>query len=125
MRTKLILFTVALCLSTGCAAQSIRTYNDADLLKNYALAKCMGMTHKSLELKRDTDATAQGYLEFGNVDFQAYEEAVSLARTYLGRKYVSKSGDPLKVMKCIDLYHSHELELLVRKYVAAERKARG
>lgn len=118
MDTKVILFVAALSATTGCSAQSVRTYSDKELLENYALTKCIGMTHNSVELKKDADASAQGYLEFGNVDFQAYEDAIALASSFLNRSYDSKSGAPLNVMKCIDMYHSRELDVLVEKYVS-------
>lgn len=46
-----------------------------------------------------------------------YEEVIKPGRSFLAKPYLSKSGEPLNVMKCIDIYHSQDLELLTRKYV--------
>ena len=115
MDIKIILFPVLLGASAFAWAQT-SAYNNKALLKNYALTKCLSMLPGNAEFKTDAEATAQGYLEFGSVDFQAYEDAIKLARSFVEKKYESKSGAPLNVMKCIDMFHSKELEKLASKY---------
>lgn len=36
------------------------------------------------------------------------------------KDYPTKSGQPLNVMKCVDMYHSKDLDKLVRKYVKSK-----
>lgn len=121
MDLKIISMTVALFAASTCAAQSTNTYSDQVLLKNYALTKCLAQASGAADFKKDADATAAGYLEFGHVDFQAYEDAIALGHTFVAKDYPSKSGQSLNVMKCVDLFHSNELDRLVRKYVKARR----
>ena len=56
-------------------------------------------------------------MEFGNIDIDAYSEAVSLAQNALKKSYQGKRGEPLHVMKCVDFMFSTEIALLVEKYV--------
>lgn len=93
-----------------------RNYTPVEYLKNYALASCLADGYKSA----DAVAAANGYLELGSLDIDAYNAAAALGRQFLAREYASRSGEKLTLMKCIDLFHSPELEALVGRYEKQE-----
>ncbi len=85
--------------------------------RNYAFCACIAEGFKSSEVVSEANAAAGGYVQLGSHPIEAYQEAVSLARTFLARKYTGKETDAkFTLMKCIDLYNSRELEDLIRKY---------
>jgi len=65
---------------------------------------------------KDSLAAAGAYSELGSLPFEAYEAAETLAKQFLAKKYNSISGEQLTLMKCIDFFHSKELDRLVRRY---------
>lgn len=98
-------------------AESVRVkYSPIQYLKNFALSTCVADGYKSDEVMKDSTAAAGGYLELGGLPFEAYEEAASLGRKFLAKEYQSKSGEKLTLMKCIDFFHSKELDQLAKKY---------
>jgi hypothetical protein len=42
--------------------------------------------------------------------------SVALGKTFLAKDHPGKSGAQLALMKCIDLFHSQELDRLAKKY---------
>ena len=117
MAPKIIQFTFILML-TGCtafAAQS-KKYTPKEYFKNYALSTCIADGFDSKEIVSDAAAAARGYLELGAYPLEAHTEATLLGREFLKKEYKSMSGEKLTLMKCIDFYHSQELEELSRKY---------
>jgi type VI secretion system (T6SS) amidase immunity protein Tai4 len=91
-------------------------YSPAQHLKNFALSACIADGYKSDEVMMDSKAAAGGYLELGRLPYEAYEEAASLGKKFLTKEYRSSSGEKLTLMKCIDFFHSQELEQLAKKY---------
>jgi hypothetical protein len=91
-------------------------YSAVQYLKNFALSVCISDGYKSEEVVKDSSDAAGGYLEFGGFPMEAYEEAEALGKKYLAREYKSIHGEKLTLMKCIDLFHSKELDQLARKY---------
>lgn len=91
-------------------------YSSIQYLKNFALSTCIAHGYKSDEVVKDSLAAAGGYLEIGHLAFEAYEEAASLGKKYLAKDYQSKSGEKLILMKCIDFFHSKELQQIATKY---------
>jgi hypothetical protein len=91
-------------------------YSAIQYLKNFALSTCIADGYKSDEVVKDSSAAAGGYLELGKLPFEAYEEAAALGRKFLAKEYLSISGEQLTLMKCIDFFHSKELDQLARKY---------
>lgn len=106
--------TLFIC-SNGYAEESVK-YAPTEYFKNYALSSCIADGFKSIETKSDATAAASGYLELGNYPLEAHTEATLLGRKYLKKKYTSITGSNLILMKCIDFYHSKELELIAKKY---------
>jgi hypothetical protein len=91
-------------------------YSPAQYLKNFALSVCISNGYKSDEVVKDGLAAAGGYLELGSFPFEAYEEADALSKRFLAKEYQGKHGDKLILMKCIDFFHSEDLEQIVKKY---------
>lgn len=91
-------------------------YSPAQYLKNFALSRCIAEGYKSEEVVKDSSAAAGGYLELGSSPIEAYREADSLAQKFLAKDYQGKSGEKLTLMKCIDLFHSAELDQLAKRY---------
>jgi Type VI secretion system (T6SS), amidase immunity protein len=119
MRCKVIVaivFVVAPLLVDAKAADIRVPYSGIEYLKNFALSVCITEGYKSDEVVKDSRAAADGYLQLGSFPFEAYEEAASLSKKFLAKKYLSFTGDELTLMKCIDLFHSKELDRLAKKY---------
>jgi hypothetical protein len=106
--------TFAALLATGTAHASPPTqYTPAQLLKNFALSTCVARGFADPTLQREARAAAGAYVEFGNHGPEAYAQAGRLADEFLARPYHAKGGKTaLVVMKCVDLFHSPELDAL-------------
>jgi hypothetical protein len=91
-------------------------YSPIQYLKNFALSTCIADGYKSEEVAKDSRAAAGGYLELGRLPFEAHEAAAALGKQFLAKEYQSASGEKLTLMKCIDFFHSKELDQLARKY---------
>jgi hypothetical protein len=109
-------FLVASMLADAVADEARVEYSPIQYLKNFALSVCLANGYRSKEVMKDSLAAAGGYSELGSLPLEAYEKAVTLAKRFLAKKYLSISGEQLTLMKCIDLFHSKELDQLARKY---------
>lgn len=115
----------ALCFSLALVAMNChgdtttrKHYTPVQYLKNYALSSCIADGYQSKEVVNDAVAAANGYKELGSLDIDAYNEAAVLGKVFLSKNYMSQSGENLIIMKCIDFFHSEELDRLARKYAA-------
>jgi hypothetical protein len=100
----------------GGGAEARVAYSPSEYLKNFALSVCLADGYASAEAHKDSLAAASGYSELGSLPIEAYEDAEALARRFLAKEYKSVSGQPLTLMKCVDLFHSEELDQIARKY---------
>lgn len=117
MASKIVIASVVVVTCGSVSAQDIRKdYSPVEYFKNYALSTCIADGYKAEEVKKDSSAAARGYLELGSLPFEAHTEATLLGRSFLQKEYKSVSGEPLTLMKCIDFYHSKELDQLAEKY---------
>jgi hypothetical protein len=91
-------------------------YSAVEYLRNFALSVCIYDGYKSEEVAKDILAAASGYFELGSFPIEAYEEVEALGKRFLAKDYKSKHGEKLTLMKCIDFYHSKDLEQLIKKY---------
>lgn len=98
------------------SVQAKTEYSSDDYLKNYALSVCIAKGYNANEVKNDAAAAARGYNEFGSYSLAAHTAVRKLADDYLARHYDSQSGEPMTLAKCIDLYHSRDLDSLLKKY---------
>jgi hypothetical protein len=108
---------LAVLSTTCCASASTRGhYTPIQYLKNYALSSCIADGYQSKEVVNDAVASANGYKELGSLDIDAYNEVAALVPKFLSKNYMSQSGENLVAMKCIDFFHSKELDHIARKY---------
>ncbi len=111
-----VTFLAAPLLVEAAVADGRVEYSPVEYLKNFALSACIADGYKSAEVVSDSRAAAGGYLELGSFPYEAYEEAAALGKRFLAKEYKSFSGEELILMKCIDLFHSEELEALAKRY---------
>ena len=95
-------------------------YTPEQYIKNYALSVCVAKGYSSKEVQDDASAAARGYLEFGDYALSAHRAVIKLVDAFLAKKYASQSGDPMTLPKCIDAYHSAELENIAKHYKGKE-----
>ena len=112
------LFCFLALTSSACYGNGVekKHYTPIQYLKNYALSSCIADGFQSKDVVKDASAGANGYKELGSLDIDAYNEAAVLGRKFLAKEYLSQSGEKLTLMKCIDFYHSKELDRLANKY---------
>ena len=100
-------------------AAASRTY--AQNYKDMALAYCIAKAYSDdPQANKDATATAGGLDQWTNYDAEDGATAIpDLVKKYLSRHYASIHGEKIKLdlLKCIDMYHSKDLEKLVTKYV--------
>lgn len=108
-------FTQSACANTE--RLSTPTYSSETIFKNYALSTCLADAFEDAELRRDASATAAGFLEFGTGPIEAYTEATLMGRDFLKRKYDGMVPVEFNTKKCIDFYHSEELNRLAERYI--------
>lgn len=118
---KKLLLLYAVFLQSACVSAEVSstgTYPPETILRNYALSTCLADAFKDAELRKDASATAAGYLEFGTGPIEAYTEATLMGREFLKKSYEGKAPVEFNTMKCIDFYHSAELDKLVDRYIS-------
>lgn len=91
------------------------TYSQKTLLKNWALSVCLATVFKDTHTREDANATASAYLEFGRQPIEAYDALRKLAEQYANRRYAGSIKSDFNTMKCVDLFHSKELDSLTSK----------
>ncbi|CCG88432.1 T6SS amidase immunity protein Tai4 family protein [Erwinia piriflorinigrans] len=109
-----ISLVVALLFSVQAGAKE--AYTPGQYLKNYALSTCVSQGYQSKEVKDDAAAAARGYLEFGDYSLAAHTAVRKLGKDFLAKQYISQSGEPMTLAKCIDFYHSKQLDNLVKQF---------
>jgi hypothetical protein len=93
----------------GCAAQqSAAPRNDA--LKNWALSRCLAKASQGERAGDDAAKSAAAYLEMSSAGIDVYNRLDVLVDGYLKRTYSGSVKSDYNTMKCIDLYHSKELQ---------------
>lgn len=105
--------------SSGYAKSMTQAYSQKTLLKNWALCVCLASVSKNQEAIDDANATASAYLEFGKQPIEAYQALKKLSEQYAKRKYAGSIQSEFNTMKCIDLFHSKDLDTLVNKITKA------
>ncbi|HEY0491406.1 MAG TPA: T6SS amidase immunity protein Tai4 family protein [Telluria sp.] len=93
-------------------------YSQKVLLKNWALSRCLGQVYSNGQAAEDANATASAYLEFGRQPIEVYEALNVIVDKYVNKKYSGSVHTEFNTMKCIDLFHSKELDTFSRKYSA-------
>lgn len=94
-------------------------YSQKTLLKNWALSRCLGQVYADGKATADANASASAYLELGRQPLEAYDALNVLVGKYATRKYAGSVPSDFDTMKCIDLFHSKELDELAGKFSTA------
>ena len=92
-------------------------YSQKELLKNWALSICFAQISKDAYNKDDAGITAGAYLEYGKGPIEDYDELRKIVKKYINLKYSGSVQSNYDTMKCIDMFHSKELNNLVKKLV--------
>lgn len=99
------------------------TRDNATNFKDMALAACVSAAYNGSAAGKDASITASVvFLNWTNYDIEKEAGAVdALVHKYLARDYSNPfegyEHAKFDMLKCIDMYHSRELNDLVRKYV--------
>jgi hypothetical protein len=96
--------------------------NNATNFKDRALAFCIAQAYGDSPAGRDAGKTSSVYLDLTQFDLDSNTKLFALINKYLGRDYYlpfeGYEDAKFDLLKCIDMYHSPELDALVRKYVS-------
>lgn len=98
------------------------SYSQKVLLKNWALSTCLAIVATDPALRADANATASAYMEFGRQAPEAYAALRELAENYAARRYSGSVEGRFGTMKCIDLFHSRELNSLATRLAKPSRE---
>ncbi|MFA8328327.1 T6SS amidase immunity protein Tai4 family protein [Burkholderia ubonensis] len=101
------------------ARNPVERYSQKTLLKNWALSVCLAQVAHDARDRDDANAAASAYLEFGHQPIEAYDALRRLAQRYANRKYGGSIPASFNTMKCIDLFHSQELDTLADRLAKA------
>ena len=115
-----VLLSGLLLAGQGLAQSEVRSYSQKTLLKNWALSSCLARVYEDQNTRDDASAAAAAYLEFGRQPIEAYESLERLVEKYASRKYFGSIQSDFNTMKCIDLFHSRELDSLVRRLLRSK-----
>ncbi len=102
---------------SGYSKSMIEEYSQKTLLKNWAFCVCLASVSKDRDTIDDANATASAYLEFGKQPIESYNALRKLSEQYAKLKYGGSIKSEFNTMKCIDLFHSKELDKLVNKLI--------
>ncbi|WP_107312344.1 type VI secretion system amidase immunity protein Tai4 [Burkholderia metallica] len=116
---------IALCSALPAeAADSVMAVHrtNAQNYKDRALAACLSVAYQGTPAGKDADLTKSAYLEWTYYDEDQGDPAVDrLVERFLRRDYANPvegyAGATFDLLKCIDLYHSAELDEQVRRHV--------
>ena len=100
----------------------VYNYSQKTLLKNWALSRCLGRVATDEKSRGDAYATASAYLEFGHQGMDVYKKLDVLIDKYAGKSYHGSIQSDFNTMKCIDLFHSKELDQVVNKATRLKRR---
>jgi len=97
------------------------TRDNATNFKDRALAFCVARAYADSPAGQDAASTAGIFLDWTYFDLPANDALDSLITRYLQRDYSTPiegfSDAKFALLKCIDLYHSRDLDELVGQYV--------
>jgi hypothetical protein len=109
-------------LACGSATQEAPSAQ-AELLRKWALCRCLAKSAVSKEAGEDATKSAAAYLEAGTASIEIYESLEQLVDVRLQEKRSGSVNAAYNTMKCIDLYRSKELANLTDQVAGESRKA--
>lgn len=121
------------CVPTGDNAvfkdARVWNYPPRILAKNLALSMCLRQIAKDETTASDAGSSANGYFQYSAIGFEDLDEIKALVNEFVALKYEGhtefgeKSPD-FNTMKCIDLFHSAELDALIGKFLEERPRER-
>ena len=97
------------------------TRNNATNFRDRTLAYCIAQAYKGSRAGQDAMKTGGVFLDWTYYDLDANPEIDVLVARFLGRDYSTPvegyADTEFSLLKCIDMYHSPELDALIQKYV--------
>lgn len=116
-----ILWVVALMICPPALAQSGFTGkgigDQKTLMKNWALSVCFARIARDKQTKEDAGLTASAYLENSRQSLEDFDKIEKIVDKFVALEYGGSVKSDYNTMKCIDLFHSKELDRLVTKLV--------
>jgi Type VI secretion system (T6SS), amidase immunity protein len=88
----------------------------------YAVSYCLSKAYKGSEFSRDAKLMSGSYIQNGSYGIDVYESIREFVDTYTKQKYMSKHGNNLDIMQCIDLSGSSELNSVIAKMTGVAHK---
>lgn len=90
--------------------------------KDMALAACISTIYEGTTASEDANITTSAFLEWTYYDLDKGNAAIAaLVQKYLRRDYSNPTegyaGAKFDLLKCLDMYHSQELDDQTKKYV--------
>ena len=111
-------------VAVASAADSIMAIHrtNADNYKDRALAACLAVAYQGSQAGEDADITKSVFLEWTYYDEDKGNQATDqLVEKYLSRNYSTPvegyAKAEFRLLKCLDMYHSQDLNEQMRKYV--------
>lgn len=95
------------------------------LMKNWALSTCFARIAQDQATKTDAGLTASAYLENSQQDLEDFDKIDKIVDKYLAMKYGGSVQSNYNTMKCIDLFHSKDLDRLVSKLAGQAGQGSG
>ena len=107
----------------------IRNYPPRILLKNWAMSICIANIAKGTAIGTDAAKTANGFAEYAVLSIEERDEMLPLINKYIAQKYggrteIGEKPSDFNTMKCIDLFHSAELDALIGKFLEERPRER-
>jgi hypothetical protein len=97
------------------ASESSAARPDAVALrKDWAFARCLAKTASGQPAGDDAAKSAAALLERAAGRMEIFEGLERLAARYAARPYAGSNGTGYGTLKCLDLYHSRELDRAAR-----------
>ena len=117
-----LLICVSLTVLAGESSVTATGRNNGTNFRDRALASCIATAYRGASAGADADITTSAFIEWTYYDLEGGNPAVDeLVARYLRRDYSNPmegyAGARFDLLKCLDMYHSQELESLVRQYV--------
>lgn len=89
---------------------------ESQYFKNYALAICLGGSFNETHFNIDISKSLNGYIDKGSLGLEDYEEIRTFVKHWKDTtKTESKEGGQIIFIKCMNMYHSNDLDQLYKK----------
>jgi hypothetical protein len=108
-----LLWLLSVGVGGGCASRQANPPAQDQALKNWALSRCLAKANQSERAGDDAAKSAAAYLEMSKVGIEVYDKLDGLVDNYLKRAYGGSVKSDYNTMKCIDLYQSSDLQVLI------------